>query len=1257
MNNLNLAINKMATLTDLEQRFKDLQLNVKEVRSLKKSLEIKGRWNKEKYSKFFEKYRPSTEMELLEKAKQLGFVSPTDGERANKVQLEKFIEDRTKKNLRNARDRKRRAEARKPSAPDVKKRFKDLQLSIAEVRTLKKRFDIKGSWTNEKYTKFLENYRPTTERELLEKAKQLGFVPPTDGERANKVQLEKFIEDRTKKNLRNARDRKRRAEARKKREEEIQKATTNNLIVNDKFQEVFDRLVSKGITLTAVQVNNLLNKIINRRYNLEIKTPSSKQDIPINQNTIDFISSILQNGLVEIDKEFGSDAIDNIEIMDIEKITLYQLTPPENPLKNKDGRFFPYINTSNLDLVKYQIFTQEQAYNKKLIENREHCLIFTLLQAGIEADVCNRIKLSYVSGQNISKKDLKNIASIIRRNITLYTINDKPTSKKLVQQQKITTSDPCEVEPIEIALYEEHYFLYECTEYTEFFIKHYQDLKDIENPNTIREIKHVGGKTYFGRKEGLSKISSLLMIYNLKLQNCFSKLDFTLFDENAINIQTRKHIYLDNIQNEQREVEIKKEYVPKPKSAQRNPSKPTHILEGVLPRSEPSIFYADCESFVNTNPHRLFLLGVVSNKNDLVIMWNVCDNSPEQTVFNFLNFVSNNGKQDAIVYFHNLKYDLHLLEPYINIKEKCMKDNQIYSLDIYYRGKNIELRDSYKLIPFALKTFQESFELPKEYCKKEASAYKYYTPENNNKRIHIDEYMNLLKEEDKTKFVDNMKDDPEYDIKTKTFNPLSYYMEYLRLDCLVLKKGLIKFNELIKEITGGLTIYKSLTISSLTDKYMTENGAYEGVFEVCGNLREYIANAVYGGRVCVNEKYSRKVVEGKLSDYDGVSLYPSAINRLCREIGLPTGEAKRLNGQDWRNFKYSIVTVQITKVNKKQQMPFIAHKGDGVINYTNEPPKEPIVIDSITLQDYIDFHEIEFEVSDGVYWDGKFNQKMGELINNLFKSRMVYKKSKPALANTIKLMLNSSYGKTIMKKSNSEVKMIFRGEEVDNYDKSGRDRGTNFENYVYNNFNTLISSRTVNKYNYEIVRICADKSYNRGHIGCAILSMSKRIMNEVFDVANDIECPIYYTDTDSLHCNFDDVPKIEAKYKEVYGKELNGKNLEQFHTDFNLKGADSEIYATKSIFLGKKSYCDYLESKDKSGRTINGYHIRLKGITKEGLDHASEEYEDSYFGLYKDLASGITKRILLNPKDKVLFEYKSGYVSTKTEFFREVKFL
>ena len=495
--------------------------------------------------------------------------------------------------------------------------------------------------------------------------------------------------------------------------------------------------------------------------------------------------------------------------------------------------------------------------------------------------------------------------------------------------------------------------------------------------------------------------------------------------------------------------------------------------------------------------------------------------------------------------------------------------------------------------------------------------------------------------------------------------------DYLKLDCLVLKKGIQKFDCLIKEITENkMSVYECLTISSLTDRYMMEEKAYDGVYQVKGNLRAYIAKAVYGGRVCVNKKYKKKVINGKISDYDGVSLYPSAINRLCREIGLPKGKAVRYTKEELKNWNkklYSVLTVKINKVNKIQQMPFITHKNeDGLLEYTNKAPKETLIIDSITLQDYIKFHKIDYEVLDGVYWNNESNKKMGEVIKRLFEARLKAKKDKKkALSNTIKLMLNSSYGKTIMKKSKTDYHIVKTQSYM--YDKENKKwiinkKKNQFENYIYNNFNTIKRWRKMNDTSYEVEKICSDNSFNRGHIGCAILSMSKRIMNEVFNVANDNEYPIYYTDTDSLHCNLEDVPKLEAKYKEIYNKELNGKNLEQFHTDFDLDKADGEIYATKSIFLGKKSYYDKLECINKDGSVITGSHIRLKGITEAGLEHASKKYNNGYEGLYEDLSTGKEIEMTLNPydeeeqKQKVMFEYVNGNVKTRETFTRKVKF-
>lgn len=218
--------------------------------------------------------------------------------------------------------------------------------------------------------------------------------------------------------------------------------------------------------------------------------------------------------------------------------------------------------------------------------------------------------------------------------------------------------------------------------------------------------------------------------------------------------------------------------------------------------------------------------------------------------------------------------------------------------------------------------------------------------------------------------------------------------------------------------------------------------------------------------VATSPRHEKKVINGKIADYDGVSLYPSAINRLCRDIGLPTGKAIRLTPEDdWKTKVYSILTVRITKVNKHQQMPFIAHKGGVSIEYSNEAPAGEIVIDSITLEDYIKFHEIEYEIVDGIYWIGGTNGKLGELVQKLFAARLEFKKTNPTLANVIKLMLNSGYGKTIMKKGKTEIKIVNTSTKVKDK-KTGTwvaKPNVDFESYVYNNFNTIKSYRNLMK--------------------------------------------------------------------------------------------------------------------------------------------------------------------------------------------------
>ena len=55
--------------------------------------------------------------------------------------------------------------------------------------------------------------------------------------------------------------------------------------------------------------------------------------------------------------------------------------------------------------------------------------------------------------------------------------------------------------------------------------------------------------------------------------------------------------------------------------------------------------------------------------------------------------------------------------------------------------------------------------------------------------------------------------------------------------------------------------------------------------------------------------------------------------------------------------------------------------------------------------------------------------------------------------------------------------------------------------------------------------------FNYVPCGTEILSMSKRIMNEVVSCADDLGLKFYYQDTDSIHMNYAYVDNIVNRYK------------------------------------------------------------------------------------------------------------------------------
>ncbi len=951
-----------------------------------------------------------------------------------------------------------------------------------------------------------------------------------------------------------------------------------------------------------------------------------------------FFKILLRNKYFEEEEiEVGSDRMTEITREGIKKFIVF-FTPKEvagRKMFNKNGKFFKYINETDIDLTRYQIIGP----NDDVTILKEHCLIHTLRLQEVDEDILNQIMLNFEKGVHFPKSNLHQVSELLGRNIELHCL--KTDNITMIEYYGNNEN----IETFKIILYKEHYFIYEQTEFTEYSIKNYENVRNEKEFNLITKIHN--DIPFKGKNS--KKINSFKLIKMLFDQGYFTENnkilraidDYQKYETDILDIP------LTNIENEQREYKCK------------------------VKEDEPmDIYYADLETDTTDN-HKCIMAGICKLQNkksgeEEIEYENDNDNTQtfmnnqgnDKKAFNSMldYIVATSTTKKIVVYFHNLKYDYNVFKSLAYHTKMCEKGGQIYSGEIIHNKRKIEVRDSYKLTNIALSKFQETYALDKELNKKEAIGYTYYKTNNiyNNSKhtsVPIKEYLKHVKKSEWSTFYSVVKSEKfDYDDVNKTFNPIKYYQYYLKYDVMILKEGMIKMHKIVKDLCN-INMYNFLTISSLTNYYMAQNGAFENMYEVNGNLREFLSRGIYGGRVDVNQKYKKKVLRRHIVDYDATSLYPSAIIRLCREMGLAIGKCKRIiskNKQDLDEKSYYVVAVKITKINKKQQIPFIRYVDEYESNvYTNEikqPEGLTLVIDKITLEDYIKFHDIEYEIIDGVEWNQGFNKKMGELITKLFEDRQKYKKDgNDAMQNTIKLMLNSAYGKTIMKKS--KTRKVFR-------------KNDEKDDYIVNNFNNIHKIDVLSKSQYIIEIDKYDDSYNLAHVGILILSYSKRIMNEVMDLASNNDIVIYYQDTDSMHMNREDVPKLEKLYKEKYGKDLTGKNTEQFHTDFELKkeGAVTEVYSILSIFLGKKCYLDKLESTDKDGKIIHGYHLRMKGIPEAALEKSLIYYQ-SYEHLYEYLANDGKHNFELNPNEKVFFEFTNSGVHTKERFHREVDFI
>ena len=852
-----------------------------------------------------------------------------------------------------------------------------------------------------------------------------------------------------------------------------------------------------------------------------------------------------------------------------------KLAPTRRTMRSTGG-FFKYISLVHFDLTRYGVYQKEED-----IECEDNCLFVALKHGGFPEDKLEDLRVC-LKTRDIPEYRLKEVCA-------------KFSCRMRVSKKGRTEIYGKDGHIYNIGLLDEHYFINETTEITTAAIQHYDEIKDLPD---CHKICGKDGKKWKRRDRCFSKsfhiLEKLLECKQVRPIEYGDAIMATTFHD---KFKRRKGIVLKNIpeSNFQEKKEKKKQ-----------------------PEKEVLRYFFDFETCpaeknedgTNAN-HSSY--GVSVHFSDEEKKWFEGEDHVEKALQWMTKSVCKKSKgfkelkhYKVLMLAHNLSYDIRFLMDKIGCKgvlqkgSKTLTANCFRSFPVDPEGKgddhpgyiNIDfmLKDTACMIPMPLAKFGKCFNLPTE---KDVMPYKLYTKANVAKRhCTVEEAFEVFAKEGKENQIPQFeKNLAKLDlVRDGKFDIMEYARYYCEKDTEVLCKGYETFRSWILEALD-IDIDNQVTISSVARTYLQNRGCFDGVENLGGITREFHKQFVVGGRVmtCQNKKVH---AEGRVSDYDAVSLYPSAMARMPGFLlGKPKIlEQSQLNKEFLDGVDGYFVHCRINEVGVRRDFPLMTEfKEDGTRIFDNDVKE--VYVDKTGLEDLIEFQKCEVEILDGVFYDEGRNTKISEVMRELFQLRKQKKAEGNPIQEVYKLIMNSGYGFTIMKAPEYDL-------QIKNRDVA--------DTYIARNYGAIHSIVEVGT-NKMLVKThkSIDEHFVPLHCGIEVLSWSKRIMNETMCLAEDLGISIYYQDTDSMHLPEDAVPKLEAAFKEKYGRELRGKDLGQFHPDFEFDGHEN-VRSVELIAVGKKTYLDILEGENKEGVTEQALHVRCKGVPTQVVKWTAE---------------------------------------------------
>ena len=883
------------------------------------------------------------------------------------------------------------------------------------------------------------------------------------------------------------------------------------------------------------------------------------------------------------DSEVILNAIVNDGIIKIEKIAT------TNNRSVIAGSFFPYYHKTDENLTRYDIYNKKDELNFE-----DNCLFVAFEQAGISDSKLNKYK-TFVRNAFVPLNKMNTICDGLEIRVKLTRNIDGITRTSYYGKKGLTT--------INIGLIKEHYFINEKTNFTSYSLKNYKEVKD------IRDYKQIVGKRGNSYRRDTRKYITSFEMFKILIDE-ENDLIVPIPYKKLIETPYYNSLITDDLMN----------------------INDKEMKENKLTETDNTSFYKvffDFETCTEGSEHTPYLMCCITEDGEERYF------EGENCAYQFIQYIKtlipDRNKKEIMLIAHNMKYDMCFIWQHFIKLQLLPKGNRIMGgsalLPLNTEGVGgikenifIQFQDSLNIIPESLKKFGKMFNLEQA---KEIMPYSLYTQYNiSKKNIPIDECLKsieLIEQEDKELFLNNSKkwnciDDNKIDI-------IEYSKKYCEIDCIVLKQGYDKFRGWVKNIMTienkpcNLDIVNYCSAPSLVNDYMIQNNVYQGCYKISGIVQAFIQKTVVGGR-CMTANNKKYKIEEDIADYDGVSLYPSAMSELGGLLkGTPMKlKKKELNMEFLNSIDGYFVKVKcINNPTKRYDFPLLSNVNeDGIRMFTNETKDKEFYIDKFSLEDAMEFQGLKFDIICGYYYNEGRNYNLKKTINILFNERLQKKKEGNPVQAVYKLFMNSAYGKSLLKPIDEDTKIVYKKD---------------WDKFINRHYNFIKDYTHINNQLY-IVKLIKpiNTHFNNVYAGVEILSISKRIMNRVMTTAQDIGAKVYITDTDSMHIQFDKVKELEKAFKDKYNKDLTGKGLGMFHVDFSLecsktkeKAIDDTIKSKRSIYLGKKCYIDELEGITKSGKTIVGYHMRMKGIPSESILYECKKQNITPFELYTKL--------------------------------------